>query len=102
MYQSGAFAERYALARRTLIQAAITLRERWPKGFILVGAHAVYLHTPRERSAISTFTFDGDLAVDPTSSYPRASSTYGKLMATTRVLRCPSPGLKSARTITLQ
>lgn len=63
----GGFAEAYALARRTLIEAATALHIVSTSGFVLVGAHAVYLRAPDSLFGIPAFTFDGDLAVNPRS-----------------------------------
>jgi hypothetical protein len=55
----------YAIARRTLIHAVRALAPLSRDGFILVGAHAVYLRAPELIPVITPFTLDGDLAADP-------------------------------------
>lgn len=58
-------AKGYAIARRTLIHAVRVLAPLSPDGFVLVGAHAVYLRAPEPIPGLSPFTLDGDLAADP-------------------------------------
>jgi hypothetical protein len=55
----------YAIARRTLIHAVRALAPLSRDGFVLVGAHAVYLRAPEPIPVIGPFTLDGDLAADP-------------------------------------
>ena len=56
----------YIDARETLLDAVEALRPHWG-AIILVGAQAIYVHTQGEdaRFAISPFTYDADLALDP-------------------------------------
>jgi hypothetical protein len=65
MISPGASAEAYALARRTLLEAAEALQKISQDGFVLVGAHAVYLRAPEQLLGLPAFTYDGDLVVNP-------------------------------------
>lgn len=64
---TGSDHERYALARRVLLDAldALDALEGQRTALILVGAQAIYLHTGALELAVAAATFDADLAIDP-------------------------------------
>jgi hypothetical protein len=55
----------YRIARWTLIEGIRALSAFPRSSVVLVGAHAVYHHAPDTVGAMTPFTLDGDLAVDP-------------------------------------
>jgi hypothetical protein len=55
---------RYIAARRALLEALFALQDQ-AGALVIAGAQAVYLHTGRGDLAITPFTTDADLAVDP-------------------------------------
>ncbi len=56
---------RTVIARQVLLDALQALHAHRP-ALVVVGAQAVYLHTGSGDLAIAAYTFDGDLALDPT------------------------------------
>lgn len=65
MNASGDWAEGFATARQALASAMAALKEVSSRGFILVGAQAVYLRAGHIRVSMPAFTFDGDIVADP-------------------------------------
>ncbi len=61
---SGGFDPAYIAARAILLDGLLALRDH-ADGLVLVGAHAVYLHTGAAGMAIAEYTTDADLAIDP-------------------------------------
>lgn len=57
-------APEYVAARRALLDVLEVLRPQ-RDGLVLVGAQAVYLHAPADRTRLLTYTTDSDLAIDP-------------------------------------
>lgn len=84
----------YAIARSTLIEALRALAPLSPEGFILVGAHAVYLRAPEIIASIAPFTLDGDLVADP-RKIGRARLIRDRLEGAGFELRGRAPGLYS-------
>src|SRR5579884_3998852 len=64
MNEPGAPDPRYVRARRGLLAALQALGPH-RKAVILVGAQAFYLHVGEAQEALSSFTIDADLALDP-------------------------------------
>jgi hypothetical protein len=60
----------YQLARRVLLDALQALGPH-RDAVVLVGAHAIYLHTHDADFAVAEYTIDGDLAFDPGALGPR-------------------------------
>ncbi len=59
----------YTLARRTLLDALEALGDH-RRSVVVVGAQAIYLHTGEGDLAVSLYTSDADLAVDPRDLAP--------------------------------
>lgn len=64
MNQRGAPDPQYARARAALLDALQALGPHRP-AVVLVGAQAVYMHTGEAHEALSSFTSDADLALNP-------------------------------------
>src|SRR5579883_1434014 len=64
MNEPGAPDPNYVRARRGLLDALQALMPH-QKALILVGAQAIYLHVGEAREALSSFTIDADLALNP-------------------------------------
>lgn len=60
----GDFDPAYVRARSILLDALEALSDH-SRGLVLVGAHAVYLHTGNAGMAVAEYTTDADLAIDP-------------------------------------
>jgi hypothetical protein len=54
----------YVTARKALLDVLDVLGPHL-KSVILVGAQAIYVHTGEAEFAVSPFTFDADLAINP-------------------------------------
>lgn len=59
----------YVNARRVLLDALEALGPQ-RDAVVLVGAHAIYLHTGEGDLAVAPFTTDGDIAIDPEALVP--------------------------------
>lgn len=59
----------YVAARRALLDVLDVLGPHL-KSVILVGAQAIYIHTGEAEFAVSPFTYDADLAIDPSQLSP--------------------------------
>lgn len=57
----------YVAARRTMLDALEALSPLGLENFVMVGAHAVYVHAATTVGPIAPFTSDADLVVDPRS-----------------------------------
>jgi hypothetical protein len=82
-------APEYVLARRALIDV-LELLEPQRDGLVLVGAQAVYLRAPAERTQQATYTTDGDLAIDP--DLLSDNPDIGKVLIDAGYERGPNPG----------
>lgn len=82
-------APEYVAARRALLDVLEVL-ESQRHGLILVGAQAVYLRAPAEDSQRTTYTTDGDLAIDP--DLLAHEPDIGRVLVAAGYERGPNPG----------
>ena len=88
----GAPDPRYVRARRVLLDALEALEEH-RDAIVLVGAQAIYLHTGEGDLAVSPFTLDADLALNPAAlaEWVAASHTERAPRRTPQPAPTPTP-----------